>query len=346
MDFKIAKSVVNKAESGDIDGAENDLINYFNEQTVKSKLDTMMAVAAFRPRMTLAQKALIDYRESRYHACIPVVLALLDGMINEINQHRKGFFAKEVNLEAWDSIAGHSKGLMALVKTMAKERKQTRIEQISIPYRHGIMHGMDLGYDNQMVAAKTWAALFSARDWAIKAEQGLLKSPPPKPIKTWKELIEQYFALKKAEVLSEKQLREWKPRTLKPGVDIPNTGTSDSFTPGTPEHKLAEYLNYWMYSNYGHMAQCLNFLLFDNPHEMPPVIKKKYSSIKLKLFEFIEILDVGPGETEIQTKLIFNEGNKQKETLIHYRLKYLNKEGICMRSNSTGKWTVNNWNDI
>jgi hypothetical protein len=94
------------------------------------------------------------------------------------------------------------------------------------------------------------------------------------------------------------------------------------------------------------MAQCLNFLLFDNPHEMPPVIKKKYSSIKLKLFEFIEILDVGPGETEIQTKLIFNEGNKQKETLIHYRLKYLNKEGICMRSNSTGKWTVNNWNDI
>lgn len=346
MDFKIAKSVVNKAESGDIDEAETDLINYFNDQTVKSKLETMMAVQAFRARMPLAQKALIDYRESRYHACIPVVLALLDGMINEINQHRKGFFAKEVNLKAWDSIAGHSKGLTALVKVMAKERKQTRTEQITIPYRHGIMHGMDLGYDNQMVAAKTWAALFSAREWAIKAEQGLLNCPPPKSDKSWKQLLEGYFKFKEKEALLEKQLKEWKPRTIITGVDIPKTGTLDSFSPGTPEQKLAEYLNYWICSNYGHMAQCLNFLLFDNPHEMPPIINKKYSSMKLKLFEFIEIIDVGPGVTEIQTKLIFNEGTKEKEVLIRYRLLYLNKEGICMRSDSTGKWTVNNWNDI
>lgn len=346
MDFKTAISVVNKAESGDINGAETGLINYFNTETITSKLETMMAVKAFRPRMPLAKKALLDFREGRYHACTPLVLALLDGMINEINQHRQGFFNKNVNLEAWDSIAGHSKGLMTLVKVLSKERKQTRTEQITIPFRHGIMHGMDLGYDNQLVAAKTWAALFAAREWAIKAERGLLKCPPSVPEKTWGELIEQHRKIKEAEALSEMQFKEWKPRTLKPGVDIPKIGMSDSFSPGTPEQKLAEYLNYWMCSNYGHMAQCLNFLLFDDPHEMPPIIKKKYSSKKLKLFEFIEIIDVGPGVTEIQTKLFFNESDKEKDVLICYRLLYLNKEGVCMRSDSTGIWTISNWNDI
>lgn len=46
------------------------------------------------------------------------------------------------------------------------------MQQIDMPYRHGIMHGMDLGYDNKIVAAKTWATLFSLRDWAIKVEKG------------------------------------------------------------------------------------------------------------------------------------------------------------------------------
>jgi len=42
-----------------------------------------------------------------------------------------------------------------------------------------------------LVAAKTWAALFAAREWAIKAERGLLKSPPPEIKKTWGELFQQ-----------------------------------------------------------------------------------------------------------------------------------------------------------
>jgi hypothetical protein len=346
MDFKTAKSVVSKAESGDVDGAETDLINYFNYETVTSKLETMMAVQAFRARMPLAQKALTDYRESRYHACIPVVLALLDGMINELNQHQQGFFEKNVNLEAWDSIAGHSKGLMILVKVLSKERKKTRTEQITIPFRHGILHGMDLGYDNQLVAAKTWAALFAAREWAIKAERGLLKSPPPEIKKTWGELFQQLREISEDKAKFEKQLEEWKPRTIKPGVDIPKTGAPDVFPIGTPEQKMAEYLNLWKNRNYGDMAKCLNFLLFDNPHEMPPLIRKKYSSKKLKLFEFIEIFDEAPAITEIQTKLVYEENDSEHEKSIRFRLLNLNKKELCVRGEPNSVWVVQNWNDV
>lgn len=346
MDFKIAKSVVSKAESGDFDSAETELVNYFNAQTVQSKLETMVAVQAFRPRMPLAQKALIDYREGRYHACIPVILALLDGMITEVNQHRLGFFAEDVNLEAWDSIAGHSKGLMALSNIFKKGRRKTSTEQITIPYRHGIMHGMDLGYDNQLVAAKTWAALFAAREWAIKAERGSLASPPPEIKKTWGELFQQLREISEDKVKFEKQLEEWKPRAIKPGDDIPKTGAPDVFTSGTPEQKMAEYLNLWKNRNYGDMAKCLNFLLFDNSPEMPLLIRNKYASKKLKLFEFIEIKDDAPAITEIQTKLIYEENNKEHEKSIRFRLLNLNKKELCVRGEPNSVWVVQNWNEI
>lgn len=346
MGVEISKTAISKAESGDCDGAEIELANYFNAQTVQSKLETMMVVQAFRARMPLAQKALIDYREGRYHACIPVILALLDGMITEVNQHRLGFFAEDVNLEAWDSIAGHSKGLMALSNIFKKGRRKTSTEQITIPYRHGIMHGMDLGYDNQLVAAKTWAALFAAREWAIKAERGSLKSPPPEIKKTWEELFQQLRKISEDKVKFEKQLEEWKPRAIKPGIDIPKTGTTEVFSNGSPEQKMAEYLNLWKNRNYGDMAKCLNFLLFDNPNEMPPLIRNKYASKKLKLFDFIEIFDEAPAITEIQTSLIYEENDSEHEKSIRFRLLNLNKKELCIRGEPNSVWVVQNWNDV
>ena len=87
---------------------------------------------------------------------------------------------------------------------------------------------MDLGYDNKMVAAKTWAALFSVRDWAMKAEQGLLDpQPPEKPI-TWGQVVEQ---IRDNEV-EKLKLQEWKPRVIKLGQNIPFTGGPDAYEKG------------------------------------------------------------------------------------------------------------------
>jgi hypothetical protein len=79
MNVEVAKAAIKKAESGDIDGAEADLVDYYSPETVEWNLRTLMGLDAFRLRMPLAEKALDDYREERYHACVPVVLALMDG---------------------------------------------------------------------------------------------------------------------------------------------------------------------------------------------------------------------------------------------------------------------------
>jgi|GEM_PF-5508124 len=156
MNLEVAKDAIEKAEAGDLEGAEDVLLDYFNVDTVKWQLRTMYAVEAFRPRMDLAEKALLDYEKGRYHACTPVVLAQIDGLVSELHDEQRGFFSDAADLEAWDSLAAHSKGLNQLSAIFRKGRRKTTTEPIDIPYRHGIMHGRDLGYDNKIVACKTW----------------------------------------------------------------------------------------------------------------------------------------------------------------------------------------------
>ena len=168
MNVEVAKSTIKLARQGNIDDAEKHLVDYYTPDIVEWLLRMMWSVKAFHARMPLAEKALQDYKEERYHACVPVVLALLDGMVNEIHYKRglpaRGFFADGVDLTAWNSLAGHSKGLSVLVRIFQKSRTKTTTDTISVPYRNGILHGMDLNYDNKIVAAKAWAALFATRD--------------------------------------------------------------------------------------------------------------------------------------------------------------------------------------
>lgn len=343
MNFEVAKVAIERAESGDIDGAEDDLVNHYDAKTVNQQLQMMNGVVAFRPRVSLAQKALEDYREGRFHACVPVVLALLDGLVNELHEKNRGFFAKGVKLEAWDSIAAHGKGLNVLAGIFNKSRRRTTTEQITIPYRHGIMHGRDLGYDNRIVAAKTWAALFAIRDWALKAERGLLTAPPEEPQKTWREIIRQIR--ENAEVKA--RLQEWRPREIQLGQDVPLTGDPEAFESGTPEHRLAEFLSYWKVRNYGYMAKCLSMNIRKPTKGMPALVREVYDSKHLRAFEFVEISDVAVAVTKIQTRLVYEESGNEIERIVEFRMTNEDSEGgPAVRGKPGSAWVVMNWGAV
>jgi len=318
MSLEVAKAAVAKAEAGDIEGAETDLVAYYNAETVRWGLMAMHSVKAFRPRMRLAEKALEDYEAERYHACVPVVLALLDGTVNELHEkahsRRRGISAEGVDLTAWDSFSAHSRGLARLIKILQTGRHKTTTDPISIPYRNGIMHGIDLGYDNRVVAAKTWATLFAAREWAVKAEQGQVNPPPPEPEKTWREHWQdlQESARRMQEVQAEKKrLEGWKARELEVGEQVPRTGSPEEFTAGTPEHRLAEYLEYWKNRNYGHMARCISPVLGPLPKKAPAEVRAAFGSKQLLKFEFTGIRDEAPAITEIDTELLYIENGSE-----------------------------------
>lgn len=343
MNVEVAKAAIKKAESGDIDGAESDLVEYYTPETVEWNLRTLMGLDAFRPRMLLAEKALEDYREGRYHACVPIVLALMDGLVNELHEKRRGFFAEEVDLQAWDSIAAHSKGLNTLTKIFQTGRYKTTTDPITLPYRNGILHGMDLGYDNKMVAAKTWAALFATRDWAVRAEQGTLKEQPEKPKKTWRELAQQRREIDE----DHSRIKAWKPREIRLGEDVPVSGKTGDFVEGTPEHALAEFLNYWKARNYGYMSRRLPVGQREPMNKAAARIRENFSAKKLQGFELQNISENAPAVTEIEAKLKYEEDGKPVERSISFRLINESTEGNPSVSGKPGSaWSIYNWGAV
>lgn len=345
MDIQVAKTALEKADSGDSEGAEAYLIEYYNPETVQHKLRRMKHIEEFRRRMPLAQKALADYREERYHACVPVVLALIDGMVNELHLKARGkklgISAEAVNLEAWDSVSAHSKGLGQLVRVLMKGRNTTTAQQISIPYRHGIMHGMDLGYDNKRVAAKTWAALFALRDWAIKAEKGAIGPLPPEKPPELLDVIHQILENQN----DQKLLQQWRPRNIKLGQDIPISGKPENYEMGSPERLLVEFLEYWQARNYGFMAQrCLSLKSGLKGPAKPRELNLAYSKRLLKAFEFEEIKDQAASVTVISTYLIYEDWGQEQKKSFSFRLINLDSEWeVQIRGYPGSKWFILNW---
>jgi hypothetical protein len=258
--------------------------------------------------------------------------------VQELQQ--KGFFSESVNLEAWDSIAAHSQGLMALNNIFKKGRYKTTTEQITIPYRNGILHGMDLGYDNKIVAAKTWAALFATRDWAIKAEKGLLTAPPEETEKTLGELLQQ---LKENED-DKKKLEQWKPRNIEIGIDIPQTEEPELFTDGTPERRLAEYLKYWKVKNYGYMARYISPMLGVPDKRRITWIRDVSGFEILESFIFIAINDEAPAISNIQTELVLQEQDKKVKKIAKFRMINVGSDGNpAVRGKPNSEWFITKW---
>jgi len=343
MNLDAAKTAISQAEAGDMDGAEAYLVEYYSPETVEWKLRTMYGVKAFRPRMELAEKALVDYREERYHACVPVVLALLDGMVNEVHERRRGFFAHEVDLEAWDSIAAHSKGLNVLTKIFQTGRYKTTTDQITIPYRNGIIHGMDLGYGNRIVAAKSWAALFAARDWAVRAEGGKLTEPPKEPEKGLLQVLREAGEQRRRLNEDRARIEAWSRRNIQIGTDIPATGEPEVFAEMSPERKLVEFLTYWKARNYGRMAQCFARMLQTSVNKDAARVRGNYQSKRFSSFELLEVDDQAPAITEIKVRLQYEEGQVVSREVTFRLLNEDSESNPAVRGKPGSEWGIVNW---
>ena len=340
LNMEVAKAVLSKAEQGDIDGAELDLANYYTPDTVKWKLQTLISVKAFRPRIELAKKALEDYQAGRYYASILVILSLTDGLVSELSKDRRGFAASDVDLRAWDSIAAHSTGLNVLAGIFQVGRRTLRTESITIPYRNGIMHGMDLGYDNQLVAAKVWAALFAVRDWALKVEKGEVTPPPQTPEPTLQENLRTIQEV----IQSSARLKSWEPRGLIPGENIPASGTPDEYEDDSPEQVLIEFLSAWKSRNYGKMSQYLTHS--DRKYYgqgLPRKVRQHYEIMSLVSYQIIEFVTDAANVAIIRAKIVWTQNGTEKELTHDFNMLFEDGNGKpSTRGTISHKWVIYN----
>jgi hypothetical protein len=132
LNADVMKKAIEIAENSELVDAENFLADHYDEDTLRWAILRFNGHPDFCKRLRLVELAKDDYLAERYHACIPLLISLTDGLVNDISKH-VGFFAENIDMIAWDSIAAHETGLQSLVKLLGSRRNKTNEEEITIP---------------------------------------------------------------------------------------------------------------------------------------------------------------------------------------------------------------------
>lgn len=347
MNYNLMVNCIEFAEKGHIELAEKKLINHYSTDRLQLLICQLKGTKEFSIRYSLIQAAYEDTIHERYHACIPVLLLVIDGVVNDIDRN-KGFFSEDIDMTAWDSIAAHSSGLATLQEIFNQTRKRTTDEEISIPYRHGILHGRDINYANKTVASKCWAALFAINDWAKAVKDGKREQPKKEPELSLGENInefiiekEKYSQSKRRNEEVSKKIDEWAERNIEVGVDIPIKGSSNEYKEFTPEREAVLFIENWKRKNYGAIAKQIHYYNNEeiNWNKEAGKVRKVFENKELKDFEITSIKDysIVVSEVTLSVEILYEEKEYKKDITLRFIYEGPNGE-LVVFGEEGGKW--------
>lgn len=333
MSLRVMEEAVAICEKSGLDIAEEYLANSYDEQTLKWGIQWFNGQSDFKKRIRLAELAKEDYLAERYHACIPLLISLLDGLTNDVSNH-VGFFAEKIDLVAYDSIAAHESGLQKIRSLMSKGRNKTNEDTITIPYRNGIMHGRELSFDNRVVAAKVWAAIFASRDWACALAEGK-KSPTSTPEYS----INDFLASHKKHRDLIARVDAWQQEVRPKSSHIPCSGSACELPKGSPERFLAEFIENWMHRRFDAMARAL--YLNSGGKKEAGEARKDFGGCVVKAFSIVDTEDSNPSCTKVSVQGEFSDEQGDFEESFAVSVVYLDEQGYpFFRLEPGGKWKI------
>jgi hypothetical protein len=246
---RLDTNVVERLLKMEADAAEAALIDHYrDEEALSFMLMQLNGLNGMRPRIPLVQHARDDYLGGRYYAVVLVLLAVMDGFVNDVDaSQRRGLHARDPSeMTAWDSVVGHHLGLSHAHSVFTKSTFKTFEEPVFDLQRNGIIHGTLVNYDNVIVATKAWNRLFAVADWARSVEKEKIEPEPPP---TWRGIFSQIAENAKAQ----RALDEWRPSTL--------TADDPAFAENEVVQRARTYLEAWKSKNYGAMASLITPIL-------------------------------------------------------------------------------------
>lgn len=309
------------------DDAEKQLIALYDKEYMDVMLYAASWFEASRNRLDLIDKARNDYFEGRYYSCVLVLLAVIDGFVNEFESKHKGFHArKSTDFSAWDSIISHHKGIERIHnKIYSKSVSKTKAEAVYDLYRHGIMHGTIINYDNIIVATKAWNLLFSVLDWAKAKEQA---DKPQDPGLS----IDEFVKREAHRERGDKIRADYAPYSLK--------SNDEEFNIHIAAIACMQFLDYWLKNNYGGMSKYLTNLFKSDSNNLPKKIREEYQDYTLDSYEMLELESTAPVLVTIRLKLVINGVAKDTEL----KWIYETDDGVAtLPQQGGGEWHLRLW---
>jgi hypothetical protein len=344
MNIKVAEKAVIAYETQGKEEGEQVLLSFYKSD-VKEVIHWIKNKAKpFMDRYDLIQKAFDDHFNKRYYASIPLFLIIIDGAVNDFTQS-KGFFAEKTDVSAWDCLVGCDDSLLKMKKIYTLSRTKTNNDEISIPYRNGILHGRDLNYGNEYVSCKCVALLFALADWMqLKSNEDNRKekfekenNPPP--------ISESLSKIKQLKE-DKKIISEWKPRKVIIGQDIPIRPKLEDCKQYPYVIPIIKTFEAWQKRNYGelskHLKKLFSFEVTDS--KRAGECKKLFSSKQLIDFEIHEIEERGCCLTRILTKATWEKEDETITELLEFGSAYLNQnDETASPWRNNGEWQLIPW---
>lgn len=200
---------------------------------------------------------------------------------------------------------------------------------------------MDVGYDNIYVATKALSALFAVAEWIKQFCEGKQKASEQEKPKSLKEILTDLKAQgEKAKHLKHERemLNEWKPR------DFAHTDFS-GYKPieGTPEYRIARFMDLLKNANYGKMAEMTIDYSGKPVGTMADKMRSRLKDIKCIDYTILDITDNSPAISEILLSVTLSNGNGPKQTEIKSRLIYQTDRthsNPLVRGEQGGEWYI------
>ena len=279
------------------DEAEQALIAVYRDpDALNGMLRTLNRFSALQARMELIDKARSDYEHDRFYATVLVLLAVMDGFVNDLEpEHRRGLHAREPSeLTAWNSVVGHHLGLTNAHASFTKGAYKLSSEPVYELQRHGIVHGTLVNFDNVVVATKAWNRLFAVADWAAaRVRQQEPAEPEPR--------LRDVLAQMRDNARNRAALEAWQPSILTPR------------DPGFGDHELTQrtirYLDGWTHRNYGAMAQLLSpAVAQESVGATAGILRLGYEFHQLAEYTVIRVAFEAAAVGEVDVELRFDDG--------------------------------------
>ncbi|EOG6894640.1 hypothetical protein ACLH3Q_002460, partial [Flavobacterium psychrophilum] len=340
MNTTLMEKSINLADENKFEQAENELAFYFTSPQIDWLLNRFKTSPELALRYKLIKLAYQDTLEKRYYSAVPLLLIIIDGIVNDISKS-KGFFTDSTDLTAWDSIAAHSSGLSSIRDIFNTTRKKTNNDEIFLPYRNGILHGRDLKYDNKYVVGKCWCTLFAIFDWKQALQKQ--KDNPPIPEKKLtlreslselKKTLNDYQKHKVSHNQLMKDIEEWTPRQ----IDHSEIKAED-FKKYSPEKEVENLFKNWQSKNYGKIAEQQYYFgtKVVNLGKEAGKIRVELADKELKGFKITSIKDEAPAISVITVKIKYKYNEVVMEKEISLRM-------ICKTEN--GQTAINGQENI
>lgn len=185
-------------------------------------------------------------------SAVPLILIIIDGICTTTTA--KHPFSGGADAPVFDTQTSGPGGLSEGLALLGSTRRKLDVTPISIPYRHGVVHGLNPSFGHAIVAAKAFNLLHAMVDYFDRhrdEDARLAKAAEEqRPV----DLMELGRGIvKNAEV--KKLLDAWKARPVIAGEVVTSSDAPIDLEAGTPEAAVAEYLANLVSRNFGALAK-------------------------------------------------------------------------------------------